>query len=171
MPLLMTAADPPQAEISNGAIDAKLYLPDAERGYYRGTRFDWSGVIPSLRYQGHEYFGQWFERYDPKTHDAIAGPVEEFLTHDAGLGYADAKPGEGFIRMGVGVVKKPDEPAYQRFKTYEIVDPGERTVPRRLDSIEFTHRLASEPRYAYTYRNTVRLAKHQPVLTLEHSLR
>src|SRR5690348_12452233 len=121
MPLPMAAADPPQARISNGSIEAKLYLPDAERGYYRGTRLDWSGVIPSLRYNGHEYFGQRFNRYDPKTHDASAGPVEEFLAHDAGLGYQDAKPGGGFVRIGVGVVRKPDEPAYQRFKTYEII--------------------------------------------------
>src|SRR6187549_2635799 len=72
-----SAADAPEASISNGIIEARLYLPDAQNGYYRGTRFDWSGVIYSLRYQGHEYFGTWFERYDPKTHDAITGPVEE----------------------------------------------------------------------------------------------
>ena len=71
-----SAADAPQAAISNGTLDAKLYLPDSASGYYRGTRFDWSGVIHSLRYRGHEYFGTWFERYDPKTHDAITGPVE-----------------------------------------------------------------------------------------------
>src|SRR5258708_3457247 len=171
MPLLITAADPPEATISNGSIDAKLYLPDSERGYYRGTRFDWSGVIPSLRYKGHEYFGQWFERYDPKTHDAIAGPVEEFLTHDAGLGYQDAKPGGSFIRIGVGVVRKPDEPAYRRFNTYEIVDPGKWTVRTAPDSIEFVHELSSDAGYAYVYRTTVRLAKDKPVLTLEHSLR
>ena len=33
----------PQAEITNGQIKAKLYLPDTEKGYYRSTRFDWSG--------------------------------------------------------------------------------------------------------------------------------
>ena len=38
----------PQAEISNGQIHAKLYLPDPQKGYYRATRFDWSGVISSL---------------------------------------------------------------------------------------------------------------------------
>ena len=171
IPLVITAADPPEARISNGAIDAKLYLPDADRGYYRGTRFDWSGVIPSLRYKGHEYFGQWFDRYDPKTHDAIAGPVEEFLTHDAGLGYQDAKPGGSFIRIGVGVVRKPDEPAYHRFKTYEILDPGHRSVSKGPDWIEFTHELSSDAGYAYIYKKTVRLAKDKPVLTLEHSLR
>jgi hypothetical protein len=171
LPFPIAASDPPQSRISNGSIDAKLYLPDSESGYYRGTRFDWSGVIPSLRYKGHEYFGQWFERYDPKTHDAIAGPVEEFLTRDAGLGYQDAKPGGSFIRIGVGVVRKPDEPAYQRFNTYEIVNPGRRSIRKGRDWIEFTHELSSDTGYAYVYKKTVRLAKGKPVLTLEHTLR
>src|SRR5882757_8981562 len=55
----------PQAEISNDILHARLYLPDAEKGYYRGTRFDWSGVMPSLEYQGHSYSGQWFPEYAP----------------------------------------------------------------------------------------------------------
>src|ERR1700722_14488596 len=99
MPLL-PAADAPQARSSSSALDATRYLPDPRTAYSRGTRFDWCGVIASLKYQGHQYFGQWFETYDPKTHDAIMGPVEEFLTHDAGLGYADAKAGGSFIRIG-----------------------------------------------------------------------
>src|SRR4051794_26812254 len=83
------AADPeyPGAEITNGSTIAKLMLPDAERGYYRGTRFDWSGQIQSLHSNNHEYFGQWFPKYDPKLHDAIMGPVEEFVTDDSALGY------------------------------------------------------------------------------------
>jgi hypothetical protein len=36
---------PPQTEIKNQHIQAKLYLPDSQNGFYRGTRFDWSGVI------------------------------------------------------------------------------------------------------------------------------
>jgi hypothetical protein len=167
----MGADGPPEAHLSNGLIEAKLYLPDAQQGYYRGTRFDWSGVISSLRFQGHEFFGQWFERYDPKTHDAIAGPVEEFLTRDAGLGYEEAKAGGSFIRIGVGVVKKPEEKAYQRFRTYEIVDPGRRSIRKGPDWIEFTHELSSDTGYGYIYKKTVRLAKDKPVLTLEHSLR
>src|SRR5689334_23225472 len=118
---ILAAADFPEAEISNGSIRATLRLPDPARGYYRGTRFDWSGVISSLQYKGHEYFGQWFEKYDPKTHDAIMGPVEEFRTGDAGLGYDEARTGGTFIRIGVGVVRKPEEPQYRQFNTYDIV--------------------------------------------------
>src|SRR6266853_1360317 len=100
---LLPAAEYPEQEISNGQIQAKILLPDAERGSYRGTRFDWSGIIASLQYKGHEYFGQWYEEHDPKIHDAITGPVEEFMTNDAGLGYAEATAGGTFIRIGVGV--------------------------------------------------------------------
>ncbi len=69
-------ADFPQAEISNGLIKAKLLLPDAQSGYYQSTRFDWSGVMESLEYKGHSYFGQWFKKYDPKINDAIMGRLK-----------------------------------------------------------------------------------------------
>ena len=35
---LLAAADLPSAEITNGQIQAKIYLPDAKDGYYRATR-------------------------------------------------------------------------------------------------------------------------------------
>ena len=159
----------PQAELSNSTIRMTLYLPDAQQGYYRGTRFDWSGAITSLKWNGHEYFGPWFERHDPKIHDAITGPVEEFLTNDAGLGYAEAKPGESFVRIGVGAVRKPDEPAYRRFATYEIVDPGEWTVRKGSNRIEFVHELRGTAGYAYVYRKTLRLIKDS--LVIEHRLK
>ncbi|MDQ2898520.1 MAG: hypothetical protein M3Y07_01820 [Acidobacteriota bacterium] len=119
---------------------------------YQGTRFDWSGIVASLQYKGHEYFGQWYDRHDPKIHDAITGPVEEFLSNDAGLGYNEAKPGGTFVRIGVGVVRKPDEKGYRRFETYEIVEPGKRAMRSGPDWIEFTQELASDDGYAYVYR-------------------
>jgi hypothetical protein len=158
----------PQAEISNARIRAILYLPDAENGYYRATRFDWSGVIATLKWNGHDFFGQWFERYDPKLHDAITGPVEEFLTNGAGLGYEEAKPGERFVRIGVGAVVKPDEPRYRQFGTYEIVDPGRWTVSKGSDWIAFDHELRDTAGYGYVYRKTLRLLANG--LVLEHRL-
>jgi hypothetical protein len=159
----------PQAEISNGRIHARLYLPDAQAGYYRGTRFDWSGVIPSLEWKGHTYFGQWFERYDPKLHDAITGPVEEFLTNGSGLGYDEARAGENFVRIGVGAVRKPDEPAYRRFGTYDIVDPGKWGTRQGAGWIEFVHELRDTAGYGYVYTKRVRLDRDS--LVLEHRLK
>ena len=159
----------PLAEISNGRIHAKVYLPDPVAGYYRGTRFDWSGAVASLEWKGHNYFGQWFEKHDPKFHDAITGPVEEFLTNGAGLGYDEAKAGENFVRIGVGAVRKPDEPRYRQFSTYEITDPGAWTVHKSGDWIEFTHTLRDTSGYAYVYRKQLRLDKDS--LVLEHHLK
>jgi hypothetical protein len=155
----------PQIAISNSRIHAQLYVPDAHAGYYQGTRFDWAGAISSLEWNGHSYFGQWFSRYDPKLHDAITGPVEEF----SGLGYDEAKPGESFVRIGVGAVRKPAEAAYRQFSTYDIVDPGTRAVHRRADRVEFVHTLGDTAGYAYEYRKTVRLKGN--TLVLEHRLK
>jgi len=165
------AQDYPEAEISNGVIHAELMLPDSQNGSYRGTRFDWSGIISSLKFSGHEYFGRWYEHHDPKIHDAITGPVEAFQTNDKGLGYDEAKAGGTFVRIGIGALRKPEEKDYRPYDTYEIVDPGKWTIRRHKDRIEFTQRLKSEQGYAYVYRKTVRLVKGKPQLLLEHSLK
>jgi hypothetical protein len=169
----LPAAEAPEAAISNGLLSAKLSLPDPVNGYYRATRFDWSGQMPDLQYKGHSYFGMWNPApYDPKLHDAIMGPVEEFLTNGMGLGYADAKAGGTFLKIGVGVIRKPDEPKFQQFKTYEIVDPGKWTVKKHADSVEFTQ-VVKDPGsgYAYEYTKVVRLVKGKPDMVLEHRLK
>jgi len=156
----------PQADISNGQVTARLYLPDAANGYYRATRFDWSGVVASAEWKGHTYFGKWYARaHDPKVNDAITGPVEEFDP----VGYDEAKTGDLFVRIGVGAIKKPDEPAYRQFSTYDIADGGKWTTRRGKDWIEFVHELSNANGYGYQYRKTVRLDGHS--LVLEHTLR
>ena len=109
---LMTAQTYPgpyaQTEISNGVLRARIYLPDAEKGFYRGMRFGWAGVMASLEYKGHGYFGPFFEKFDPAVSDVVigdpvvagiasaaSGPVEEFIgANESALGYGEAKPGE-----------------------------------------------------------------------------
>ena len=168
---LLFAQDYPKAEISNGLIHAELMLPDRQHGSYQGTRFDWSGIVSSLQFGGHEYFGRWYEHHDPKIHDAITGPVEAFQTNDKGLGYDEAKAGGTFVRIGIGTLRKPDEKDYRPYDTYEIVDPGKWTIHKHKDRIEFVQRLKSDQGYAYIYRKTVRLEKGKPQLLLQHSLK
>ncbi len=168
------AADFPNATITNGEIEAKLYLPNFELGSYRGTRFDWSGIIYSLTYRGHQFTYKWYERHDPKIHDAVTGPAEEFLSGDTALGYEQVagKPGGTFIRIGVGEVLRPkDEKTYQRFKTYDIVNPGKWTVRPMDDRVEFEQTLRTGTGYSYVYQKTVRLEHGKPQLVLEHTLR
>src|SRR5690606_22364033 len=111
----------PEAQITNGLVQARLYLPDTAQGYYRSTRFDWSGVMPSLTYQGHSYSGQWFDKYDPRINDAIMGPVESFSP----LGYEDAAAKGRFTQIGVGVLQKAKDETYSPFRYYNIMDAGQ----------------------------------------------
>lgn len=157
----------PEAEISNGILRAKIYLPDTARGYYQGTRFDWAGVIAALEYQGHSYFGQWYDRHDPKIHDAIAGPVESFDP----LGFEDAKPGETFVKIGVGNLVRPDDKAYRFSIPYEVEDYGIWRVKTRRNRVEFQHELNDASGYSYLYRKTLKMTKGKAALVLEHSLK
>src|ERR1019366_5972393 len=129
----------PTAAISNGSVNAVLYLPDAKNGYYRGTRFDWSGVVGCLTYKGHNYFGVWFPKYDPFLNDAISGPVEDFRSADAesSLGYDQAKPGDSFVKLGVGVLRRVDEKPFVFSTTYPMIDPGKWTVHTGPASVAF----------------------------------
>jgi hypothetical protein len=176
------AADFPQAEISNGQITAKIYLPDAKNGYYRSTRFDWSGAVYSLQYKGHNFYGPWFDRIDPKVINwvfqgpdivsgpcsALEGPVDEFQTV---LGWDDAKPGGTFIKIGVGVLRKTGT-EYNRYVPYEVVDPGNWSVEKHKDSIVFQQELSAPALgYAYVYRKIVRLVKGRPEMMIERSLK
>lgn len=176
------AADFPTSEITNGHIRVQVYLPDAKNGFYRATRFDWSGVIYSLQYNGHDYYGRWFQRIDPAVHDfvykgpdivaspctAITGPVDEF----APIGWEQAKPGGAFIKIGVGVLRKPDEGKYDNYRLYDIIDSGKWTIKKSRESIEFTQEVADlSSGYGYSYRKSVRLMNGKPEMVLEHSLR
>ncbi len=75
-----TAGDYPGLKLDNGVIQLSIYLPDAEKGYYRETPFDWSGIIERVDFNGHRFYGALHKEHDPLVHDAISGPVEEFAT-------------------------------------------------------------------------------------------
>ncbi len=179
----LMAADYPQAEISNGKIHAKIYLPDAQNGFYRSTRFDWSGVISSLEFEGHNYYGPWFTKQDPTVRDFVyrdsdivvsaesgsMGPADEFQTP---VGFDTAAVGGTFIKIGVGILRKADAMPYSAYRKYEIVDPGKWTVNTGPDWAQFMQELKDPATgFAYVYRKTIRLSASTPEMTIWHSLR
>lgn len=106
-------------------------------------------------------------------HDAIAGPVEEFRSSDgtSSIGYDEAQPGGLFIKPGVGVLRKIDNSPYKFAYTYEQVDRGKWTVHIKRDQVTFTHIPHSPIGISYVYEKTLKLAKNEPVLLLEHRLK
>jgi hypothetical protein len=137
----------------------------------------------SLQYNGHDYYGPWFQKTDPTVHDfiyqgpdivagpcsAISGPVDEF----GQIGWDDAKPGGNFVKIGIGALRKPEDGGkYDNYHLYEIADPGKWTVSKQKDALELTQELAdTSSGYSYIYRKTIRLSAEKPEMVLEHSLK
>jgi len=163
----------PRATIGNGIVSAVVLLPDAKRGYYRGSRFDWSGVIGCLTYKGHNYFGVWFDKYDPVRHDSITGPVEEFLAADAksAPGYDGAGPGGIFVKPGVGALRRLTEGPYSFATPYPLVDGGKWTVHAGRSQVKFRQDLNTQIGVSYIYKKRLKLESGQPVLAIEHELK
>jgi hypothetical protein len=186
-----TNSTPPKGHISNGLVDVYFYLPDATNGFYRGTRFDWSGIIYSLSYKGEGYYGSWYTRIDPAIYNNVQrvtsdgkgevvtgiassgmGPSEEFLTNDKALGFDDAKVGGTFLKIGVGVLRRPHDKPYDRYLAYEIVDGGKWTTTIGTDSVVFKQILSNPVSgYGYIYTKTLRLLPGKPVMQIRHQLR
>jgi hypothetical protein len=177
----------PTATISNGELAAVLALPDAAHGYYRGTRFDWSGIVTSLRYKGHEFITPWSEINDPEvadyeirddkiatgTNTTMVGIPEEFAsTTRTALGWEDAAVGGTFIKIGVGELRKSDAKPYDHFRLYEIAQGTRWKVGRRATSVTFVQAIRnSASGYGYVYTKTVSLVPGKPQLKIEHVLR
>lgn len=171
-----------QAQMDNGVLHVTVDLPSASEGFYRGTRFDWSGVIVDLTYAGHSYYGPWFQKIDPSVRDYIfappniiagkasadTGPVEEFTP----LGFDSAKPGGTFVKIGVGILRKSDDHRYSSMYDYSIVDPTAWKVRAKRTSIEFTQKIVDGASgYGYLYTKTLRLVPGQPRMMIEHTLK
>jgi hypothetical protein len=166
-------AGAPRVTIGNGLVSAVVLLPDAKNGYYRGSRFDWSGVVGCLTYKGHNYFGVWFPRYNPTLHDSITGPVEEFRAPDgdSAPGYDNAKPGEIFVKPGVGTLRRIDERPFSFAVPYPLVDGGKWTIRASKRQVAFRQDLHTQIGVSYVYKKMLRLESKQPVLLIEHELK
>lgn len=179
------AVAPTPITLTNGLIALDVQPPDADAGVYRGTRFDWAGVISRLEYGGHRFYGPWFTKtadvrdfvYDGDDivagpASAVTGPAEEFSTDGKGLGFDDAPAGGTFVKIGVGVLRRPDDAAYSAFRTYEVVDHGRWAVSSTPTSAVFVHTLSHPASgHAYVYEKTIALAAARPEMTIAHRMR
>lgn len=155
--LITPAAEPAPLVLAGGGVRLTIHPPDATTGSYRGSRFDWSGIVATAEVGGHSVFGYWKSTHDPLNHDDVPGTAEEF-GHGEPLGYADAPAGGTFVKIGVGELVKPDDKAYQFARRYPIAKPGGWQVTAGERSVEFRQQLAHPSGYGYRYVKRVELA-------------
>lgn len=161
--------DYPSVTLRNEHLRVQIFLPDAREGFYRGPRFDWSGVIGRVDHAGHRFYAPLRDPHDPRVHDAISGPAEEFGMA-APMGFSEARAGESFVKIGVGLLRKDDRDEYAFDRAYEIIQPGEWTVEVASDRVRFEQSLTGERGWGYRYEKVVRLLPDRAALAIDHVL-
>lgn len=156
--------------LGNPNMQVQVFPPDAVTGYYRGIRFDRSGIIGSVKVGAHRFVEPWQATHDPLAHDAATGPAEEFGI-ETPLGYAAAKPGESFFKIGVGELRRTSAEPYSFNGEYPLV----RALPWRVEhdalSATFSQELPISRGFGYQYRKVVRLDPTRTLLVIEHTLK
>ena len=153
----LRADEYPSHVLKSDPLTVKVYLPDAQKGFYRGTRFDWAGVF-TVEFGKHKIFGPWKDKHDPANNDDIVGPCEEFGSGFSGpLNYKEAKVGERFLKIGVGTLEKPKEEKYRFFNNYKIAETGAWKVDTADGKITLEQSIKTDFGYGYKYSKTILL--------------
>jgi len=181
--------DHPHETITNGKVTAVIMLPDPTNGFYRGVRFDWAGSVACATVNGHKFWGEWFAPapYNATRSDGVMGPAEEFRVADSSLdhtgpngtlfvkpganGYNEAKPGDAFLKPGVGMLKRIDEKDYSYGTNYPILDGGTWTNSHTSTSVSSKQVLKGSNGYAYEYEKVMSLDKNGTTLSITHHLK
>lgn len=130
--------------------------------------------MPDLRVGKHSYFTTWANVISPETNRA-AGPADEFDTQEitpAGPpGYENAKPGELFLKIGVGWLRKPSNEPYVNYQPYEIADSGKWLVTQDTESVVFNHELPFKNGLGYAYEKRMRIRGAERTLVVSQTLK
>lgn len=174
-------ADYPKMSLSNGVVKLTVHLPDGKNGYYRGSRFDWSGVVGRVEYKGHTFFGPWHSKHDPAGHDAIEGTAEEFSMFKP-LGFDEVQAGGVFYKIGIGGLTRTEKlvkdkatgrmvpQEYSFWGRYRIAKLGEWKVTRGETWVQFVQDFTGERDWGWHYTKRISLVAGSPAFTISRRL-
>ena len=167
----------PHKWLKNSQIQVLIFVPDKGNGYYRSTRFDWSGIVAQVFYKSHTFFRPWgysisrtypLTMHHPDSVNDGTGTVEEFRQP---LGFSEAKSGEYFVKIGVGVLVKPDNEPYNFTRRYQMKTPADWKVCTTKQRIDFVQNVSTDFGYAYRYVKSIIIHPHNPEFTISHTLK
>lgn len=173
---LIDPAGHPAVLLAGRSAQATVYLPDPGAGYYRGPRFDWSGMMASLRLDGHEVFGEWKDGpRDPLGNDFAVGPAGEFgmgpdTDNPAPIGWDDAPVGGTFLKIGAGERRKTDDGPYHFGHAYPLVSAPRWRVRWAAAWMECREEASTAAGWGYRFTKRIEIDATGPAMTIRHSL-
>jgi hypothetical protein len=138
--------------------------------WYRGSRFDWTGFVRqvSLKRRGcpvHTFCAPETLQGDPSR--SGSGLCNEFGI-DTAIGYASARPGEVFPKLGVGLLVREDDQPYNFSTQYEIAQLFAVDCCREDTFAIFTSMPLNCRGYSAKLQKTLRVRNNQ--LLIDYSL-
>ena len=131
-----------------------------------GARFDRTGFVTEVTLDGrHTFCAYELPNVWDKTKGA--GLCGEF-GNQVMLGYDEAKPGERFPKLGVGLLLRESDEAYKFMKVYDVLPYDIRTEQADEGSLEFT--VHPEECLGYSARYVKRLRAEDNRLRVEYEL-
>jgi hypothetical protein len=126
---------------------------------YNSSRFDWTGKISEVKFQ--DIPVSTSEKLESRN-DLGKGCYNEFGI-DTAVGFNEAKIGEWFHKIGVGLLKK-DTGSYDFSKTYEI-RPAQFKTRFENDRVVMDCRSDDNSGYSYVLRKEIRVLESGFVIT------
>lgn len=118
-------------EINSQRLKVHIQYPGT---YYRGSRFDWTGFITDIMLDGKHSFCT-DESLVPGQGTGGRGLCNEFGIEEP-VGYEEARVGEKFTKIGIGLLDKEREDTYAFDKPYKIT-PFEFQTDIKPDRVKF----------------------------------
>lgn len=172
-PVFAGAAGEAERTLANGVIKVRVMDPVHPERFNRGVRFTPLAAVLGVSRDGVEYL------YSPENHDPRhdhAGLAAEFdlcvpggPASDFPSGYAEAGVGEGFLKIGVGALKKSARP-YNFFQTPELLEPAETTVAWTEDGARYRQDFSGAATPGHAYRLEAVLSLDGPSVVVEWRL-
>ncbi len=136
----------------------RLKVEIAEPGtVYKGSRFDWTGIVPQVVLDGRHTFCAVEGVSPDKPGTGGIGLCGEFGIH-APVGFDEAAVDGLFPKFGVGLLIRPDDEPYNFFRPYEV-QPFKTAVRREgIDKAVFTQAPRECNGYAALYEKVITVA-------------
>ena len=158
--------------VSNDVLSVRSFTPGQPDSFYRGTRFVRCSMTDELKFNGTVFTGRLFDgAHNPEGNANASGLAEEFDI-DGPHGFDDVAPGGSFLKIGVGLLQKPDAKPYDFDRAYPVLDPGVwQVAPLATTGVVYRFSVASpDSRHGVEYTHALLLGEKNGELLIRRTL-
>lgn len=147
---------PMQEALGDAEFQVQIGIPPINLLAEHGWRFDTLGSVTAVTLRGHHFLG-W------------PGLVDEFGIAQT-PGYAQAKPGSPFLKIGIGELQRLDGKDYQFSRPYPVTRWGGQTVEQSRLKLAFRQNFSGHNGWAYDYHKSYQVEAGATRLHIDYAL-